>query len=195
MDLRTEENIRRGMTPEEARRSAERHFGNSSYIKDVSWDVRGGGLMEMLWQDLRFAARQLRKSPGFAFVALLSLALGIGANAVIFSLISTILLRPLPISRPEQVFAIHQGKQNDPSYAQSMSYPNYKDVRDRNEVLSGMAVYRFDPMSVSHNGSNERVGATWCQGITLTCWVCRLFWGGCLRPMRIARPIRIPSWC
>ena len=110
-----------------------------------------------LWQDVRCGARQLRRSPGFTFVALLSLGLGIGGNAVIFSLISTILLRPLPISHPEQVFAIHQGKEKDASYSQSMSYPNYKDIRDRNAVLSGMAVYRFDPMSLSHNGSNERV--------------------------------------
>src|SRR5271170_1523366 len=157
IDLRTEENIRRGMTPAEARRSAEQHFGNAGYIKDVSWDVRGGGIMEILWQDMRFGIRQLRRSPGFTFVALLSLGLGIGGNAVIFSLISTILLRPLPISHPEQVFAIHQGKEKDPSYSQSMSYLNYKDVRDRNAVLEGMAVYRFDPMSLSHNGSNERV--------------------------------------
>ncbi len=157
IDLRTQENIRRGMAPEEARRSAEGHFGNSGYIKDVSWDVRGGGVMEVLWQDLRFGARQLRGSPGFTFVALMSLGLGIGANAAIFSLISTFLLRPLPIAHPEQVFAIHQGKQKDPSYSQSMSYPNYRDIRDRNEVLSGTAVYRFDPMSLSHNGNNERV--------------------------------------
>jgi macrolide transport system ATP-binding/permease protein len=157
IDLRTQENIRRGMTPEEARRSAERHFGNSGYIKDVSWDVRGGGGLEVLWQDLRFGARQLRRSPGFTFVALVSLGLGIGANAAIFSLISTFLLRPLPIAHPEQVFAIHQGKQKDPSYSQSMSYPNYRDIRDRNEVLAAMAVFRFDPMSLSHNGNNERV--------------------------------------
>jgi macrolide transport system ATP-binding/permease protein len=157
VDLRTEENIRSGMPPEEARRSAEQSFGNSGYIKDISWDVRGGGLMEKLWQDFRFGTRQFRRSPGFTLVALLSLSLGIGGNAVIFSLISTILLRPLPISHPEQVFAIHQGRQNDPSYSQAMSYPNYKDIRDRNQVLSGMAVYRFDPLSLSHNGSNERV--------------------------------------
>jgi macrolide transport system ATP-binding/permease protein len=157
IDLRTEENIRRGMAPVEARRSAEQHFGNAGYIKDASWDVRGGGIMETLWRDVRFGMRQLRKSPGFTFVAVLSLGLGIGGNAVIFSLISTILLRPLAISHPEQVFAIHQGKEKDASYSQSMSYPNYKDIRDRNEVLSGMAVYRFDPMSLSHNGSNERI--------------------------------------
>ena len=157
IDRRNEENIRRGLSPEEARRSAEQHFGNSGYLKDMSWDQRGGGFFEILWQDLRFGARQLVRSPGFTFVALISLALGIGANAVIFSLVSTYLLRPLPIAHPEQVFAIYQGKRNDPSYSQSMSYPNYKDLRDRNQVLSAMAVYRFAPMSISHNGANERV--------------------------------------
>jgi predicted permease len=157
IDRRTEENIRRGLSSEEARRGAEQHFGNSGYLKDVSWDQHGGGFFEILWQDLRFGARQLLRSPGFTFVALISLALGIGANAVIFSLVSTCLLRPLPIAHPEQVFAIYQGKRNDPSYSQSMSYPNYKDLRDRNQVLSAMAVYRFAPMSLSHNGANERI--------------------------------------
>ena len=157
VDRRTEENIRRGLSPEEARRSAEQHFGNSGYLKDVSWDQRGGGFFEILWQDLRFGARQLFRSPGFTLVALISLALGIGANAVIFSLVSTCLLRPLPISHPQQVIEISQGKRNDPSYSQSMSYPDYKDLRDRNQVLSALAVFRFAPMSLSHNGANERV--------------------------------------
>lgn len=157
LEQRTEENMRRGMSPEEARRQAVQHFGNSGYIKDLSWDERGGGIMETIWQDLRFGYRQLRKSPGFTAVALLWLALGIGANAMIFSLISTILLRPLPITRPEQVFAVHQIKQRNLSAMQTMSYLNYKDVRDRNEELSGLAVYRFAPMSMSHNGSSERM--------------------------------------
>jgi macrolide transport system ATP-binding/permease protein len=157
IDRRTEENVRRGLSPEEARKSAEQHFGNSGYLKDASWDQRGGGFFEILAQDLRYGARQLVRSPGFTFVALISLALGIGANAVIFSLVSTCLLRPLPITHPERVFAIYQGKRNDPSYSQSMSYPNYKDLRDRNQVLSAMAVYRFAPMNLSHNGANERV--------------------------------------
>ena len=62
IDLRTEENIRRGMTPEEARQSAEQHFGNSRHIKDVSWDVRGGGLVETLWQDMRYGLRMCANS-------------------------------------------------------------------------------------------------------------------------------------
>jgi macrolide transport system ATP-binding/permease protein len=157
MDLRTEENIRRGMSPKEARQDAVQHFGNYGHIKDLSWDVRGGGMAETLWQDLRFGVRQLQRSAGFTIAAIVSLALGIGANTVIFSWISTILLRPLPVAHPEQLFAIHQTKQKDPSYSQSMSYPNFKDIRDRNEVLSGMALYRFAPMSISHSGENERV--------------------------------------
>src|SRR5262249_25302118 len=106
LERRTEENVRRGMPLEQARRSAQQSFGNRGYLQDVSWDQRGGGLAETLWQDLRFAGRQLLKSPGFSAVALVSLTLGIGANAVIFSLVSTVLLRPLPIAHPEQVVAV-----------------------------------------------------------------------------------------
>jgi macrolide transport system ATP-binding/permease protein len=146
-----------GLSEEEARAAARRAFGNVMQIKERFYESGRWLWLDHFWQDVRYGARTLRKSPGFTIVALVTLALGVGANAVIFSLISTFLLRPLPIRHPEQVWAIHQGKQNDPSYSQSMSYPNYKDLRDRNQVLTGMAVYRFDPMSLSHNGRNERV--------------------------------------
>jgi macrolide transport system ATP-binding/permease protein len=157
LDLHIADNLRSGLSPAEARRQALLHLGGLEQTKESVRDQRTLPFLETLLQDTRFALRLLRKSPAFTSVAVLTLALGIGANAAIFSLISTILLRPLPIRHPEQVFAIHQGKQNDPAYSQSMSYPNYKDIRDRNQVLSAMAVYRFDPMSLSHNGNNERV--------------------------------------
>ena len=146
-----------GLSEEEARAAARRAFGNVIQAKERFYESGRWLWWDHFWQDVRYGTRTLSKSPGFTIVALVTLSLGIGANAVIFSLISTFLLRPLPIRHPDQVWAIHQGKQNDPSYSQSMSYPNYKDLRDRNQVLTGMAVYRFDPMSLSHNGLNERV--------------------------------------
>jgi macrolide transport system ATP-binding/permease protein len=142
---------------EDARAAARRAFGNVMQAKECFYESGRWLWWDHFWRDVRYGARAFRKSPGFTTVAILTLALGIGANAVIFSLVNTFLLRPLPIRDPEQVWAIHQGKQSDSSYSQSMSYPNYKDLRDRNQVLTGMSVYRFDPMSLSHNGKNERV--------------------------------------
>ncbi|HKA22674.1 MAG TPA: ABC transporter permease, partial [Blastocatellia bacterium] len=146
-----------GLSEEDARAAARRAFGNVLRAKERFYESGRWLWWDYFWQDVSYGARTLRKSPGFTSIAVLTLALGIGANAAIFSLVSTFLLRPLPISHPEQVWAIHQGKQNDPSYSQSMSYPNYKDLRDRIQVLTGMVVYRFDPLSLSHNGRNERV--------------------------------------
>ncbi|HXG68903.1 MAG TPA: ABC transporter permease [Blastocatellia bacterium] len=113
--------------------------------------------METLIQDLRFGIRRLLASPGFTFIAILSLALGIGANTAIFSLVNTILLRPLPVAQPEQVVAVNQVDLRNPSGFANFSYPNYVDFRDRNEVLSGMYAHRFVPLSLSRGGNNERV--------------------------------------
>jgi predicted permease len=112
--------------------------------------------MQTLLQDLRYSLRRSRKSPGFAAIAILSLALGIGANTAIFSLVNTVLMRPLPqVEQPEQLTAVY-------SFAAGFgdnifSYPNYKDVRDRNDVFTGLLAYRFAPMSLSHQGNNERI--------------------------------------
>src|SRR6185295_17879772 len=106
-------------------------------------------LMDTLLKDLRFGFRRLLRSPGFTVVAILSLALGIGANTAIFSLINTILLRPLPaIAQSDQLYTIVPVSERGSDLA-LWSYPNYVDFRDRNEVLSGLAVQRFAPMSLS----------------------------------------------
>jgi predicted permease len=106
-------------------------------------------------QDLRYGVRMLLKRKSFTVIAVLSLALGTGANTAIFSLINTVLLRPLPIQNPQQLVALNNTAENHafPSF----SYPNYKDLRDRNEVFSGLVGYRFTPLSLSHDGVNERV--------------------------------------
>ncbi|HKP87592.1 MAG TPA: ABC transporter permease, partial [Blastocatellia bacterium] len=111
--------------------------------------------METLLQDLRFGFRRLLKSPSFTIIAMLSLALGVGANAAIFSLVNTVMLRPLPVADAGNVISVSVTGKNDSLLA--FSYPNYVDYRDRNEVFSGLLVYRIVPMSLSRDGNNERI--------------------------------------
>ena len=114
-----------------------------------------------MFQDLRYGLRMLLKKKSFTAIAVLSLALGTGANTAIFSLVNTVLLRPLPVDNPQQLVALNNiaETQRFPSF----SYPNYKDFRDRNNVFSGLIAYRYTPLSLSHDGINERV---WGYAVT-----------------------------
>ena len=112
--------------------------------------------MQTLWQDLRYGARMLRKQPGFTLIAILSLALGIGANTGVFSLVNTLLLRSLPVENPQQLMAVNLTMNKGTEYVSS-SYPNYKDLRDRNDVLAGLVAYRPTTLSLSSEGKNERL--------------------------------------
>src|SRR5262249_41644342 len=108
-----------------------------------------------LFKDIRYAIRGLIKRPGFVAIAVITLALGIGANTAIFSLVNTVLLRSLPVERPGEIVAVAvRGRDNSFS---ALSYPNYIDFRDHNDVLSGLLAYRFVPLSLSRGGGNERI--------------------------------------
>jgi predicted permease len=111
--------------------------------------------MSHIWQDLRYGVRMLTKRPGFTLIAILTLALGIGANTAIFSLVNTALLRPLPIAAPERLVALNNVAEH--RLFATFSYPNYRDLRDRADVFEELLAYRFAPLSVSHDGVNERL--------------------------------------
>ena len=111
--------------------------------------------MQTIWQDLRYGARTLLKKPGFTLIAIITLGLGIGANTAIFSLVNTVMFRPLPVAEPERIVEVTPlGK--DASIG-AFSYPIYNDFRDKNEVFDGLVAYLPTPMSLSQKGVNERV--------------------------------------
>jgi predicted permease len=115
--------------------------------------------MQTLFQDLRFGFRQLLKRPGFTFLAIVSMALGIGANSAIFSLVDTVAFRPLPVRNASELQELYGTLHNGADYT-LQSYLNYKDYRDRNQVFSGLIAYRIAVASLGHNGNNERIWGT-----------------------------------
>ncbi len=132
-------------------------------------------------QDLRYALRMLRKHPSFTFVAVLTLALGIGANAAIFSFTDAVLLQSLPVKDPSQLTTIAA---NDPTSGSdannSFSYPMYQDLRDKNDVFSGVLARGGAQMNVSYDGRNDRVCGELVSGnyfevLGVRPWAGRLF--------------------
>ena len=118
--------------------------------------------METLWQDVRYGFRVLRASPGFAAVAILSLALGIGANTSIFSVVNAALLRPLPVTEPDKLLFVFNGSRADP-YSVS-SYPDYIDYRDKNEVFSDLLTYSGITMSARSDDQTDLISGSIVSG-------------------------------
>ena len=144
IEMRTEENVRRGMGPEEARREAERRFGRLMRIKEMGYEVRGGGMLETLWQDLRYGARMLLKNPSFTFVAVLTLALGIGANTAIFSVVNAVLLRPLPYAEPERLVWLWDTQPQLPTAPTSL--PDFLEWKSQNRSFEHLAAFQSGSM-------------------------------------------------
>ena len=158
LEMEAEANRRRGMTPKAAELAARREFGGLAQTAEAYRDRRGLPALELFFRDLQYGLRTLRRSPGFTAVAALSLALGIGANTAIFTLIDAVLLRSLPVKAPEQLVSI-----GDPSRPGALSfgpialdlfsYPIYRRLRDENSVFSSlMATGRADGVSVRVEG-------------------------------------------
>jgi len=151
LELHVADNLRSGLTPEEARRQALIKLGGLEQTKENYRDRRGLPLLETLIQDLRYGLRMLRRNPGFAAVAVVTLALGIGANALVFSVINALLLRPLPVDRPDQLVFL------ETKSGITQSFPNYRDLRDRNQAFSGLVGYRLVPIEMESSGGPTRI--------------------------------------
>src|SRR5215813_13273184 len=108
-------------------------------------------MMQTLWQDLRYALRMLRKHPGFTVIAVLTLALGIGANTAIFSVVNAVLLRPLPYNEPERLVTIGGTDARNPGVKNSSSYPDIFDWRERNRSFEAIAVYHNATFTMTGN--------------------------------------------
>jgi predicted permease len=157
LELETEQNIEAGMSPEEARFAALRAFGNVTLSKEDSRTMWGLRWLETLWQDVRFGVRTLVKSPMFTVVAVIALALGIGANSAIFSVVNAVLLRPLPYKDADRLVAVWEKGNADAFPLNSVSAANFMDWRDQNRVFEGMAAIGRASFNLTGVGEPERV--------------------------------------
>lgn len=140
LDALTAENIRRGMSPEGARQAARREFGGLEQAKELYRDQRGLPFLETLLQDLRFGLRMLRKSPGFTAVVVLTLALGIGANTSIFSVVYGIVVRPLPYLHPDRIVQLTESYRGE-SYEKDLTYLELQFLRDHRAAFEFLASF------------------------------------------------------
>src|SRR5262245_56510592 len=166
IEQQTEQNIRLGMNPEEARYAAQKAFGGVEQAKEHSRDVRGVRWIEDLWQDLRYGARMSAKKPGFTSIAVITLALGIGANTAIFTWLKAIYLEPLPgVEASHRLVMLRSTWIKAGNSLMQVSYPNYKDDRDRNEVFSGLAAFNNIAFNLTDGkGQPERIWGSLVSG-------------------------------
>jgi predicted permease len=157
IEMRAADNLAAGMSPEEANYEAQKRFGNTALLKEDTREVDVVAWLDETARDFHHALRMLRRSPGFTAVSVLTLALGIGANTAIFSVINSVLLRPLPYHDPDNLVMVWESNSQHVNPHNTVSPPNFLDWQSRNTVFSGMSFIFDERDNLTGNGDPEEV--------------------------------------
>src|SRR5262249_46813961 len=178
LEMQIEDNLRQGMSPEDARRAARLKFGGVEQVKEAYRDKSWLGWIESLWQDLRYGARMLMKKPGFTLVTVTTLALGLGANAAIFSFVNAVLLKPLPYPDPERIVSVWEKRPDGGN--KYISPLNFLDWERQNRCFQFLSAITGDTVTLTGSGSPEqlnvhRVSASYFKALGVEATLGRAF--------------------
>ena len=160
LDLRAADKQTGGLTPDAAHMAARRQFGNATRLHESSRDAWGWTRLDSWRQDIRYGLRTLAANPGFTATAILSLALGIGANTAIFSILNAVLLRSLPVEDPQRLVQVRPGVDGDDEFTN----PIWEQVRDRQQAFSGALAYAPDRFDLADGGESHYAVGLWVSG-------------------------------
>jgi putative ABC transport system permease protein len=164
LQMEEQENLESGMSAEEAHYAALRRFGNVTLTQEGSNEMWKWSWLEQLTQDVRYGLGQLRRKPGFTTVAVLTLALGIGANTAIFSLIDAVMLRMLPVQKPDELVLLKHYNPRWGEASPSFTNPIWEQVRDQQDVFSGVFAWGTDKFDLAEGGAVHLANAVWVSG-------------------------------
>lgn len=157
LDSLVEEKLARGIGENEARRLARLELGGVDQVKEIVRERRTGASLELLTQEIKYALRVLRKSPAFTAVTISTIALGIGANTAVFSVFNTVMLRPLPYNKPQQIVALWEKRFREDILRGAVSAPDFRDWRRLAKTLSAVALYDTQRLNIANGGDAELI--------------------------------------
>ena len=158
LELRAAEKAEQGAAPPDARAEARRQFGNLTQHHEAGREAWGWAWFDSLAQDIRYGIRNLSANPGFTLTAVLSLALGIGANTAIFTIVNAVMLRSLPVEDPQRLVQISGSK------IDSFTNPLWEQIRDHQQGFSGTLAYSGDRFDLAEGGDRQFAKGVWVSG-------------------------------